>query len=97
MRYELSDHDEELCIRQNKKNDWGFSTVQLMRLLREHKRAYVENLGLDFRYEKKILTNERRMAMISYRLSDANFHKLAALLDRHEYDAAAQWIKEDSQ
>ena len=94
MSYELSDHDAKLCMRQNKKNDWRFSAAQLMRLIREHKRAYVENLGLDFRYEKKIFANERRMAMISYRLEDANYHKLAALLDRHEYDAAAQWIKE---
>ena len=96
MNYELSDHDEELCTRKNKKNGWGFSTAQLMRLMREHKRAYVENLGLDFRFEKKILANERRMAMISYRLSDANFHKLAALLDHHEYEDAAKWIKEDA-
>ena len=94
--YKLSDHDAELCERQNRRNDWGLSTAQLMRLLREHKRAYVENLGLDFRDEKKIFANERRMAMISYRLDDANFHKLAGLLDHHEYDAAAQWIKEDS-
>lgn len=94
MSYELSDHDAKLCMRQNKRNDWRFSAAQLMRLIREHKRAYVENLGLDFRYEKKIFANERRMAMISYRLEDANYHKLAALLDRHEYDAAAQWIKE---
>lgn len=95
MNYKLSDRDEELCTRQNKKNGWGFSTAQLMRLMREHKRAYVENLGFNFRFEKKILANERRMAMISYRLDDANFHKLTALLDRHEYEAAAQWIKED--
>lgn len=97
MSYELSDHDANLCMRQNKRNNWSFSTVQLMRLLREHKRAYVENLGLDFRHEKKIFANERKMAMISYRLFDAKFPKLAALLDRHEYDAAARWIKEDSQ
>lgn len=97
MSYELSDHDEDLCKRQNKKNNGGFSTTQLMRLMREHKSAYVENRGLDFRYEKQILANERRMAMISYRLSDANFHQLAGLLDGHEYDTAVQWIKENSQ
>ena len=96
MSYELTDHDAELCKRQNKRNGWGFSTAQLMRLTREHKRAYVANLGLHFRYEKEVLINERRMAMISYRLSDANFHKLAALLDHHEYDAAAKWIREDA-
>lgn len=70
---------------------------QLMRLMREHKRAYVANLGLDFRHENEIFANERRMAMISYRLDDANFHQFAALLDHHEYDAAAQWIKEDAE
>lgn len=97
MEYVLTDHDERLCERQNKRNGWGFSTSQLMRLMREHKRAYVANLGLDFRHENEIFANERRMAMISYRLDDANFHKFAALLDHHEYDAAAQWIKEDAE
>ena len=95
--YELIESDERLCERQNKQNDWSFTTAQLMRLMREHRRAYIENLGLDFRNEKKIFANERRMAMISYRLDDANFHKFAALLDNHDYDAAAQWIKEDLQ
>ena len=94
--YELTGTDERICERQNKQNDWGFSTAQLMRLMREHKHAYVANLGLDFRHEKEIFANERRMAMISYRLDDANFHKFAGLLDRHEYDAAAQWIREDA-
>ncbi|MDY6280793.1 MAG: hypothetical protein SPL63_11825 [Roseburia faecis] len=93
--YELTETDERICERQNKRNDWGFSAAQLMRLMREHKRAYVANLGLDFRQEKEIFANERRMAMISYRLDDANFHEFAGLLDHHEYDEAKNWIRED--
>lgn len=93
--YELTEADMRYCRNQNKKNDWGFTANQLRYLLRRHQQAYVANLGLDFRHEKEIFANERRMAMISERLDDANFHKFAGLLDHHKYDEAKNWIRED--
>lgn len=93
--YELTEIDERICGLKNKKSDWAFTNAQLRYFLRRHKQAYVNNRGFDFRQEKEILANERRMAMISYRLDDANFHTFAGLLDRHEYNKAEEWIEED--
>lgn len=93
--YTLTKADEHICMRQNAKAGFGFTEDQLKYLLKRHEQAYVENSGLDFRHEDKIYKNERRIAMIEERLTDANFHSFAALLHNHKYHEAKTWIKED--
>ena len=80
--YILTNKDYDEIVRLNKRNGWGFSIAMLMRACREHKKAYETG-------------DERRVAMIEERLTDANFHSECSFLSEHDYDGYKKFIKEE--
>lgn len=82
--------DAEAMNKLNQENGWGFSMPDLLRLLADHMEAY------DFGYngipeEEAKRTQEK----IEWRLEDANFHKLCALLHDNDYVKASEAITEE--
>ena len=71
--YQLTQKDYRQISALNAKNGWGFTKQQLMNLLRRYKKAYAEG-------------DERRMALIEERLTDANFHTECGLLADKDFD-----------
>lgn len=80
--YVLTEKDYVEVVRQNKRNGWGFSKQMLLRLCNEHKKAYETE-------------NERRMAMLEERLTDANFHYECRFLKNRDYEGFKDAIKKD--
>lgn len=79
--YVLTEKDYAEIVRQNKRNGWGFSKSMLLRLCNEHKKAYETG-------------NERRMAMLEERLTDANFHYECRFLSERDYEGFKKAVKE---
>lgn len=80
--YKLTEKDYDEIIRLNRLNHWGFSKGMLMRACREHKKAYETG-------------NERRMAMLEERLTDANFHGESGFLRSRDYEGFKAFVNEE--
>ena len=79
--YVLTEKDYDEIVRQNRRNGWGFNKAMLLRLCNEHKKAYESG-------------NERRMAMLEERLTDANFHYERGFLSKRDYEGFKKAVKE---
>ena len=79
--YQLTQKDYRQISALNAKNDWGFTKQQLMNLLRRYKKAYADG-------------DERRMALIEERLTDANFHTECGFLADKDFDGFERAVKE---
>lgn len=77
--YELSERDIAIAWNQNKRNGWGFSKSMLLYQLRRYKNAFQSG-------------DLRIMAMIEYRLTDANFHYECGFLCRKDFDGFKQAV-----
>lgn len=80
--YVLTDKEREQVVQLNRRNWWGFSESMLMDLLRRYKKAYEAG-------------DERSMAMMEERLTDANFHSYCALLEEKKFDEFKALVKEE--
>ena len=77
----LSERDQDRLINICRKNGYGFSVHDLVRLTRQHKKAFRTG---------DVLTMER----IEYRLTWCNFHGEAGLMHEGRYDELFSMIKE---
>lgn len=79
--YQLTQKDYRQISALNAKNGWGFSKQMLMNLLRRYKKAYADG-------------DERRMALIEERLTDANFHTECGFLKAKDFEWFEREVKE---
>lgn len=80
--YQLTHAEYKRVAALNMKYGWGFSKGMLLDLLRRYKKAYEAG-------------NERSMAMMEERLTDANFHSYCALLDEKKFDEFKALVEEE--
>ena len=80
-RTALTAHDIEVLQEKNAEAGWGFTKGELIQLVREHMVA-------------KLRGDAWTMEAIEFRLEDANFHELCALLREHDYYTAEEWAFE---
>ena len=80
--YKLTKKDYDEIVRLNHRNHWGFRKSMLMRACRDHKKAYEAG-------------DERRMAMLEERLTDANFHGESGFLRRRDYEGFKALVNEE--
>ena len=80
--YVLAEKDYAEIVRQNKRNGWGFSKAMLLRLCKEHEKAYATG-------------DERRTAMLEERLTDANFHHECGYLKARDYEGFRATVEEE--
>ena len=80
--YQLTEKEYEQVVQLNRRNWWGFSKGMLLDLLRRYKKAYEAG-------------DERSMAMMEERLTDANFHSYCALLEEKKFDEFKALVKEE--
>lgn len=79
--YQMTQKDYKQISALNAKYGWGFSKQMLMNLLRRYRKAYEAG-------------DERSMAMMEERLTDANFHTECGLLADKDFEGFKRVVKE---
>lgn len=79
--YQLTQKDYKQIVALNAKHGWGFSKQMLMNLLCRYKKAYEAG-------------DERSMAMMEERLTDANYHTECGLLADKDFEGFKRAVKE---
>lgn len=72
---EMTKGDAERISNLNSKNYYGINYNTLRRLIKQHRKARLEN-------------DKRTMSKVEYRLTDVNFHTECGLLKSGKYDEA---------